>query len=454
MLNISDNNIEENKYRDGFSSLMAVADRDKPVKKLKIFLYTTAGFILFLFLPWTQNVRVPGNLTTLYPEQRPQTVQNVIPGRIEKWYVREGNFISKGDTILQISEVKDDYFDPQLIERTQTQIDNKKNAANNYEEKAEALSDQIDALTKARVNKLDQANNKVLQTTLKVTSDSIDFEAAKIDYNIAQQRLERMEDLFEQGLKSLTDFESRKLKVQEAQAKRISAENKLLTSKAELINAGIELDAIENDYAEKLSKARSDRNSALSTFYDTKAQVAKMENQLSNYRVRQSNYFITAPQSGYVTQAISVGLGENIKEGAPIVSIMPETYDFAVEMYVDPVDFPLLRIGNEVRLIFDGWPAIVFSGWPQLSNGTFVGEILAIDNFISPNGKYRILVTPHEEEVPWPEDLRPGTGSDGILLFKDVPLWYELWRQLNGFPPDYYMGLNGEKDNNKDKEKK
>jgi multidrug resistance efflux pump len=424
---------------------MAVSDRDKPVKKLKIFLYTTAGFILFLFLPWTQNVRVPGSLTTLYPEQRPQTVQNVIPGRIEKWYVREGNFVSKGDTILQISEIKDEYFDPRLLERTQTQINNKKSAAVNYKEKAEALADQIDALTKARVNKLDQAYNKVIQSKLKVTSDSIDFEAAKIDYNIATQRLERMEELFDQGLKSLTDLESRRLKLQEAQAKRISAENKLLTSRAELINVNIELDAIENDFAEKLSKARSDRNSALSTFYDTQAQVAKMENQLSNYEVRMSNYFITAPQSGYVTQAISVGLGENIKEGAEIVSIMPETYDFAVEMYVDPVDFPLLRFGNDVRLIFDGWPAIVFSGWPQLSNGTFGGEILAIDNFISTNGKYRILVTPDEEEVPWPEDLRPGTGADGILLFKDVPLWYELWRQLNGFPPDYYMNLEGSK---------
>ncbi|MEM9052680.1 MAG: HlyD family efflux transporter periplasmic adaptor subunit, partial [Bacteroidota bacterium] len=257
--------------------------------------------------------------------------------------------------------------------------------------------------------------------------------------------------MYDQGLKSLTDLEGRKLKVQQAQAKNISAENKLLTSKAALINAEIELEAIDNDYAEKLSKARSDRNSALSTFYDTQAQVAKMENQLSNYEVRQSNYFIKAPQSGYVTQAISVGLGENIKEGQDIVSIMPATYDFAVEMYVDPVDFPLLRIGNDVRLMFDGWPAIVFSGWPQISNGTFGGEILAIDNFISPNGKYRILVTPDDEDVPWPEDLRVGTGSDGILLFKDVPLWYELWRQLNGFPPDYYMNVNGD---SKPKEKK
>jgi adhesin transport system membrane fusion protein len=451
MLNLSDNRIDESKYRDGFSSLMAVSDRDKPIKKLRIFLYITGGFIAFLFLPWTQNVRAPGQLTTLYPEQRPQTIQSVIPGRIEKWYVREGNFVNVGDTIVRISEVKDSYFDPRLIERTQTQISSKQNAAVNYTEKAEALSDQIDALTKSRVNKLEQAENKLIQSNLKVTSDSIDFQAAQLDYKIANQRLDRMEELFEQGLKSLTDLESRRLKVQEAQAKNISAENKLLSSKNQLINAEIEVDAIDNEYAEKLSKAKSERNSALSTFYDTQAQVAKMENQLSNYMVRQSNYFITVPQDGYVTKTISKGIGETIKEGTEIVSIMPATYDFAVEMFIDPVDFPLLHIGNDVRLMFDGWPAIVFSGWPQLSNGTFGGEILAIDNFISPNGKYRILVTPDEEQVPWPEDLRVGTGSDGILLFKDVSLWYELWRQLNGFPPDYYMNLNGENQNSNSK---
>jgi len=24
----------------------------------------------------------------------------------------------------------------------------------------------------------------------------------------------------------------------------------------------------------------------------------------------------------------------------------------------------------------------------------------------------------------------------------DVPVWYEIWRQINGFPPEYYTGAN------------
>ncbi len=129
---------------------------------------------------------------------------------------------------------------------------------------------------------------------------------------------------------------------------------------------------------------------------------------------------------------------KNLKEGEELVSIMPAVYDLAVSMYVRPMDLPLIQKGQKIRFLFDGWPTIVFSGWPNLSYGTFGGEIVAVDNFISDNGKYRILVAPDPNDVDWPDGLRVGSGADGMALLNDVPIWYELWRRLNGFPPDYY----------------
>ncbi len=127
-----------------------------------------------------------------------------------------------------------------------------------------------------------------------------------------------------------------------------------------------------------------------------------------------------------------------VKEGQEIVSIMPADYTLAVEMYVRPIDLPLLERGQEVRLQFDGWPAIIFSGWPNASYGTYSGEIFAIDNFISDNGMFRVLVQQTPGQEPWPHALRIGGGAVSLVLLKDVPIWYELWRQVNGFPPDYY----------------
>ena len=116
---------------------------------------------------------------------------------------------------------------------------------------------------------------------------------------------------------------------------------------------------------------------------------------------------------------------------------MPSDYELAFEMYVRPIDLPLLAKGQEVRLQFDGWPAIIFSGWPNTSYGTFGGSVFAIDNFISKNGLYRVLIAQDKEE-PWPELLRVGGGANGLVLLKDVSVWYDIWRNLNGFPADFY----------------
>lgn len=395
-------------------------------------------FFIFLFLPWTQNIRADGFLTTLRPEQRPQTVNAIIPGRIEKWYVREGNLVQKGDTILFLSEIKPDYFDPALLARTRQQIDAKSGAIVSYREKVGALEAQIEALARTRDLKLEQARNYVRQAELKVISDSTDLVAARANETIADAQLTRMRQLYADGLNPLTDLEARNLKYQEAKAKAISAENKLLASRNELINARVELISIEQQYRDKLAKARSERASSISEALDADATVAKMEVQYSNYEVRSGFYYVTAPQTGYVTKAIRAGIGETVKEGEQLVSIMPVKYDLAVEMYIDPVDLPLMSLGNKVRFIFDGWPAIVFSGWPNASYGAFGGEVVAIDNFISANGKYRVLVSPDPDDHPWPEGLRVGSGAVGMALLNDVPIWYELWRQLNGFPPNYY----------------
>lgn len=207
----------------------------------------------------------------------------------------------------------------------------------------------------------------------------------------------------------------------------------------------MELGRIQAEYAEKSAKASSDKQTALSSQFDTEAQVTKLKNQYTNYQIRNGLYYITAPQDGYVNRALQSGLGETVKEGTPIVSIMPANYEIAVETYVDPMDFPLLNKGEKVRVWFDGWPTIVFSGWPNMSYGTFGGQIVAKENFISENGKYRILIAPDPNDKKWPEQLSIGAGTQTIALLDDVPIWFEIWRTLNGFPPNFYQPDNTQK---------
>lgn len=443
MLNISPNKLNEKVDLNTFKAAKKVFHK-RHYKQFNRFLlaFLILGFIV-LFLPWTQNITGKGYLTTLTPDQRPQTIQSPIPGRIEKWYVREGDFVEKGDTILFISEIKNDYFDPNLVERTGQQIKAKEMSVTSYESKVKALNNQIGALSNERSLKLQQAKNKLIQSRLKVQSDSIDLEAAKTNISIAERQYSRIEQLQAEGLKALTDVEEKRLKLQETQAKLISQENKLLASKNEVINAEVEINRVQASYTDKISKAQSDMFTAQSNQFDSEAQVTKLENQFTNYSIRNTLYYIKAPQSGYINRAIQGGLGETFKEGDRLVGIMPANYDMAVETYVAPIDLPLVNKGEKVRIQFDGWPAIVFSGWPNASYGTFGGKVVAIETFISENGKYRVLLAPDEEDQSWPKDLRVGSGANTIALLNDVPIWFELWRQLNGFPPNYYQPENG-----------
>ncbi|MCU0319449.1 MAG: HlyD family secretion protein [Flavobacteriales bacterium] len=396
-------------------------------------------FIGTLFLPWTQNIRARGSLTSLSPDQRPQTIHAVIPGRIEQWYVQEGELVEPGDTILRISEVKQEYFDPKLLERTQEQITAKELTGRSYQEKVNSLDAQIDALSQAMRIKLEQAANKIQQAQLKVQSDSIRVVAARTEIKVAKDQLQRGEEQFKEGLISMVELERRRVQEQRANATFIDAQNKLLEARNELLNAELEIGGIRNDYRDKLSKAESEKFASLSQMYTTEAEVTKMQVDLASYTVRAGNYIIRAPQKGYITRAVKSGVGELVKEGEPLISVMPARFDLAVELYVEPMDMPLINLGQKVRFMFDGWPAIVFSGWPNTSYGTYGGTVVAIDNLISPNGKYRILVGPDPEDKPWPEALRVGAGAVGMALLKDVQIWYELWRQLNGFPPDLYQ---------------
>ncbi|MEL6671786.1 MAG: biotin/lipoyl-binding protein [Bacteroidota bacterium] len=438
MLNISHHRVNDQIRPQDYKSMKVLESREPG----KVFLRLLGAFSLMslgiMFLPWTQNINARGKVTTLKLDQRPQTIHSIIAGRIETWYVKEGDFVETGDTILYLTEIKDDYFDPQLLNRTQAQIQAKQQSVGSYEQKVAALANQIQALRTNQGLKLEQATNKLRQAQLKVTSDSIDLIAYQLNFQTAQTQFKRQEKLYADGLTSLTKLENQGLKQQKAQAEMISGENKLLSSRNGLINARVELNSIKAKFQDDIAKAQSNRYTALSDQYDAEATVNKLENQYQNYQVRTSFYYVTAPQRGFITQAIQSGLGETIKEGEPLVSIMPATYDLAVEMYVEPIDLPLLEKGQPIRIQFDGWPAIVFSGWPNTSYGTYGGKVFAIDNFISPNGKYRIMVAEDPNDHPWPEALRVGAGTNCMVLLKDVMIWYELWRQINGFPPDFY----------------
>lgn len=449
MLRISNEQVDEKAIEKKVYALKTIGSLKTSKIIARWFLFIGIFGFACLFLPWQQNVNGSGFVTSLTPQDRPQQVETAIAGRIREWRVREGDFVTKGDTLMVLDEIKTEYFDPNYLNRLDDQLQANLNNIEATENKVDALGRQISALNDAQKLSLEKAQNKYQQARLKVISDSTDFEAGKLNLQIAQTQFERYDKLYQDGLISRADWEKRRLKLQETSAKLISLENKYLVSQNEVINAQIELGSLRAEYADKIAKSESERNSAIGYVADKRSKRAELENKRTNVEIRGHQYFIVAPQDGYLVKTLKSGIGETIKENDAIATIMPNNPSVAVELYVDAMDVPLIQKGRHVRLEFDGWPALQFTGWPSVSVGTFGGVVQVIDYVDSKDGQYRMLIVPDENDEEWPELLRVGSGVYGWVMLDDVSVWYEIWRNLNGFPPSLY-----EKPDDSDKEKK
>ena len=439
MLNLSNQNVAEGVWERTARQSRPELLRFPAARRLtRILLVAGVAFVIILFLPWRQTIYGGGSVTALTPEDRPQNVQNQIAGRIEHWNVREGQLVHKGDTLLMLSEIKDEYFDPNLPERLREQLNAKRGNVSANVAKVAATDQQLAALRTTLAVQLESAQNKVEQAQNYLSSERADLVAITKFYETAQARLARYEQGYQSGLFSLTDIETRRLKLQEDLAKVTSQRNKVASSEQALANARIELTNLRAKYEQDRAKALSDRSSAVSSRSSSEGEVASLRNKISNVAVRQGLYVVRAPQTGYIVRALKAGIGETIKEGESIATLQPEAPLLAAELYVRAMDVPLIQRGRTVRLQFEGWPAIQFSGWPSVAVGTFGGVVTVIDVVSSTGGKYRLLVRaarPHDKDRAWPNQLRIGSGVQGWVILDSVPVWYEIWRQLNGFPP-------------------
>jgi multidrug resistance efflux pump len=430
-------NIDEatGKKYSAYSSIYSV-DIESRIKNIFWGLFFVLVFILFV--PWTQNINTSGIVTTQFQEQRPQQINSIIPGKIIKWWVKEGDFVQKGDTIVELADTKDDYLDPRLIERTNDQLTAKKQKVDFYDNKITNINGQLIAIEAGF--KLQEAaiKNKIQQLERKILIDSAELSAAKIDLEVGTNQYNRAGKMLNDGIISLVDYERRTQSFNKAKAGFQEKQQKFLNTKQDVLIARIDLNSLKQEVNDKLFKLKGDIANSNTEKSTVIAEVAKNENELSNYRIRGSQKWLLAPQTGQIIKAKKAGINEIVKEGEMIVEIVPNSFKYAVELFVKPMDLALINKGQDVRLQFDGYPAIVFSGWPNSSYGTFAGKISAIETNRNENGQFRVLIIPDMTDKNWPSNLKIGTGAQGFALLNDVPIWYELWRQLNGFPPDFY----------------
>ncbi len=383
---------------------------------LAVFGLVVIGLVV---LPWQQSVRGTGRVIAFDPLDRRISVEAPMAGRVKRMLVVEGQRVAKGAVIAELQD-----NDPNLVANVRAQRD----AVGN---RVEAARDRLSALT----SQLEQQQAAKLQALAagrqRIASERIAAQTARLNF-------ERTEVLAKGGLVSQRDLELA-IQARDASAANLAAVTATLTQ-------------IEREFDAAGARIRADRNQA-------QGEVAAAERELSATDVlvgQNEQQEVVAPRDGIVL-AVTATEGTFLRPGSPIATIIPETENRYAEIWLQGNDVPLVtprRIapdgkitpGSPVRIRFEGWPAIQFVGWPSVAVGTFGGEVVFVDATDDGSGRFRIVVAQKPDVVTddgvtkvqnWPSNrwLRQGVRADGWVLLQQLPLWKEVWRQLNAFPP-------------------
>ncbi|WP_305909061.1 HlyD family efflux transporter periplasmic adaptor subunit [Methylomarinum sp. Ch1-1] len=384
--------------------------------------------LVMLFVPWQQNVTGIGRVAAYAPVERQQTVDATVSGRIVQWHVKEGDRVRQGDKLVEIRD-----FDPLFKDRLQQQQAAASAKVAAKEQELQAYRLQRENLIAVRDIKVATAQYKLDVARQKVRSAVETLAATRATLDAARLQRERLQNLLSDGLVSRREFELAERDLNVALRSRNSTQASLQAARASEQAALADIERIRADAEAKISGVNAYLNKTLSELEESRASLVKFEVALA----RQQSQVIEAPRDGTILRLLSNPEAQVLKQGDPLAILIPSTDQYAVELWLDGNDAPLTLPGHHVRLQFEGWPAVQFVGWPEVAVGTFGGQVAFVDSTDNGNGKFRVMVVPDEQDRNWPSSrfLRQGVRVRGWVLLNQVTLGYEIWRQLNGFPP-------------------
>ncbi len=400
-----------------------------PIVK-KIWIFTSviiALIVIILFLPWQQTIKGVGQVIAYNPTERNYYILAPISGYIKEYYVEEDQFVKKGQLLAQIVDLDRKYLDRlnNLRETTERQIKTTKQELDTLYRKKENLQRGLEIGINIYQNKIKQMENKIKSLELKKISLEKNFEVAKANY-------ERIKALYKKGIEAKRKYELEENKYIKAKVELEKIKIDLEIAKDNLKITKKELEKFITETKTKIQNVEKEILTAENKLNKYQKELTKINSQLSKFK----NAFIYAEKDGYVVRILKNVKNQYIKKGDKLILFAPKTTKRAILLKVSSFDMPLVKKGLPVRIQFYGWPTLQISGWPAIKYGTFGGIIDKVDPIAYEKGYYYVYVVEDPNE-PWPppDTLRIGTEATCWIRLSIVPIWYEIWRRLNAFPP-------------------
>lgn len=384
--------------------------------------------LALIFLPWQQHVTGAGRVVALDPLNRPQLIEAPVSGRVDRFEVTENSRVSEGDLICEIVDI-----DPRRLERLEQEKRTIQLQLAAAENQIATYETQIENLEIVRDNARTAAQLREDMAKQRVRSWKEELKAAEAAKRAAIQHYERMRNLHEHGLASTRDFQVAERDKEQATADVESAKAEIEAAEADVKQAAAEIERVEGSSQASIESARGSLRAAEQKLEEIRAKLVDIDGRIA----RQQSQKVFAPRSGWVNRVLVATNGPVVSMNEPLIELVPDAQELAAEIWVRGIDAPLIKPDDPVRLQFEGWPAVQFAGWPSVAIGSFGGKVKLVDPRDDGQGRFRVLVVPDPNEPDWPDEtwLRQGAKAKGFVLLRQVRLGYEVWRQLNGFPP-------------------
>ncbi len=403
---------------------------------LMLFMLLVVMPVALLLAPWQQNVAGQGRVSAIHPSDRQQTIDSPVDGRVLRWHVVEGTKVKQGDAVVDVSDI-----DPAFLTRIVQERENILRRIEAAKARELSLGERIVGIEGSRRNSLEANQARIETAADRVQAAEKSLLAAEATLVADRLNLDRQKKLIEKGLTSTRNLELAQMAYDRAMAdvERSRAAVNVEKNSKSVLQA--DQQKIVTDFLSSLEDAKASRASALTEIANANIELQRVDARLS----RQESQTVRAPRDGTIFRLLAQPGSEVLKAGDAVALLVPESTQVVVELWMNGNDAPLITAGRDVRLQFEGWPAIQFVGWPSVAVGTFGGKVLLVDSTDNGEGKFRVLVTPDPNDEPWPSSrwLRQGVRTNGWVLLNEVKLGFELWRQFNGFPPSVAISEPG-----------
>ena len=450
------------------------------------------------FVPWRQAVHGDGSIIGYHPLDREFKVASPIYGRVMEYYVGEGDAVAPGDLIARVENIDTQYVETleaqlELAEQQFEFAEQQVEAYRDVAKQAEAARGELVAAAEADVagaeQKLQEALGKRLEAGFdldgyrwkyeqaeKLVSGGLDsgqsLIAAEQVFRTAEQKAEQAGAAIEAARASKRAYEA---KVRSTEAKALADIQKAMT---EVQNAQVKVREYGNKLQELGVKIRQQEQGSTIRAPRAGRVLRLLTNVGPGAQVKDGDPLaILIPETQRLAAEVYLP-GRDIPlvhPGAPV------RLQFEGWPAVQFVGWPSVAVGT-----FPGKVALVDAS--DTKPGKF--RILVVPDLDGPEIEYRGARSPFAEgaairgaesgakarvrEVrpgddqsgtlviemiageflpdepirgesgglarvrnPWPSQrfLRQGARANGWVLLRKVPLGFEIWRRINGFPP-------------------